>query len=332
LVAAGFVPFTLLPLGLGGSLWRAIGATVFLTGLAAWGRRACPTVPLPMLFLSSLLLSIGSLANGQANTLVAGLLLWGTILAASGRWTVAAVLIAGAALFKGYPIALGGLLALVAPVRFGLPLLAALAAGLALPFALQSPDYVTAQYQFWMENLGKDDRTGFPLYISMQDFHMLLRVAGWNLPLDRYRVVQAAAGLLAAAAVGRQLWRGVSRPQVVLDAFTIGTCWMIVFGPAVESSTFILLAPVLARELLDRAGRSIAAKAAIYASAALFTLSVGVFAFPHEIHRPVISIGVQPLAALLGSAAALGRVIGSRREHPVAIVTKVAEPAPRLAA
>jgi hypothetical protein len=312
LVAAGFVPFSLLPLGVGGLVWRVLGATIYLTGLAAWARRACPGLPLPGVFLLALPLSLGSLFNGQANALVLGLILWGGVRAAERRWSSAAVLLAGAALFKGYPLALGLLLALLAPRRFGLPLFAAIAAGLALPFALQSPDYVADQYRYWLANLSRDDRTAMPLWQGYQDFHLLLRVVGVSVPMESYRFVQAVVGAAAAAVVGWQLWKGIDRREVVLNALALGLCWMTLFGPSTESSTFILMAPLMARELLDRAGRPRWAKAAAIGGGVLFLLSVLVFAFPHHVHRPVIALGVQPIAALLLSTAAVGRVLVTR--------------------
>lgn len=331
LVAAGFAPFSLLPLGVGGMLWRAASAAVFLTGLAAFARRVCPGVPLPAVFLFALPLSFGSLYNGQANTLVVGSMLWATVLATRDRWAAAAVLVAGASLFKGYPIALGGLFVLAAPRRFGLPLAVAILAGLALPFAVQSTDYVSDQYRFWAANLSRDDRTEFPLHAGLQDVHMLLRVVGVNMPLGPYRLVGAGVGLMAAAVVGWQSWKGIDSRQVVANALTLGLCWMATFGPAVESSSFILLAPVLSRELADRANRPRWARAAAFAGGGLFLLSVGIFAFPHAVHRPVIAMGIQPIAALLLSAAAVGRVLATRAIPP-ALPTPMSEVPLRQAA
>jgi hypothetical protein len=106
-----------------------------------------------------------------------------------------------------------------------------------------------------------------------------------------------------------QRWRGVDKPALTANAVTLGLCWMTVFGPAVESSTLILIAPVLARELLDRAGQPRWARAAAIAGAGLFLAAVVIFAFPHAIHRPVIGLGIQPLAAALVAAAGVARVL-----------------------
>jgi len=331
LVAAFFEPFTLLPLGVGGALWRVLGVALLLTGLAAWARRACPQAPLAPLFLFALPLSIGSLSNGQANVHVLGLMLWGAVLATRGWWGWAAAFIAAAALFKGYPLALGLLLALAAPIRHGVPLAFAVATGFALPFLLQSPEYITAQYREWFEAVSMDDRTTFPLYLGYQDVHMLLRVMGVSMSLDEFRLVQIGAGAAAAGAIACQLWNGVPRERAALNALTLGLCWMTTFGPGIEASTFILLAPVAAREMLDANDRPRWTAPFAYLGGLLFLASVILFAFPHEMHRPVISLGILPVAALLVSVAAVGRVLAVRADVKLLVVPIEPSPLSRAA-
>ncbi len=316
LVAAGFAPLSVLPLGVGGALWRLVSIAVFVTGLVAWARRVCPEVPLAGLFLLALPISLGSLSNGQANTLILGMMLWATVLAGRDRWALAALLVGAATLFKAYPLALAGLFTLIAPVRFGLPLLGTIAAGLVLPYAFQSAEYVSAQYQFWFENVARDDRTTRPLYSGYQDFHMLLRVVGIEIARSPYRLAQAGAGLAAAAVIVWLRGTGADRRSVETAAFTLGICWMVMFAPAVETSTFILLAPVMARELLDPVGRPRWAKVCALAGSGMFLIAMVALAFPHHIHRPVIATGVQPLGALLVSVAALGRIFAVRPAVP----------------
>ena len=329
IVAVGFIPFTLLPPGFGSVVWRLIGVAGFLTGLAAWARHLRPDVSVPVLFLLALPLSVGSLNNAQANTHVAGLMLWGSVLACRGNWFSAALLVAAATMFKGYPIALGGLLALLAPVRFGMPLILGVAAGFALPYAFQAPEYITAQYQLLFENLGNDDRSARPLFAGYQDFHMLLRVFGINIPRNDYAYVQAATGLAAACLILWLRMRGMSRSETALNAFAIGICWMCVFSPAVEASTYIHMAPLMAFEMLP-ARRPLWVKLAAYSGGGLFLLSVIVFAFPHAIHQPVIALGVLPMGAALIAIATIARTVMSR---PVlATPTATAEPPLRLAA
>src|SRR5205085_1583299 len=159
--------------------------------------------------------------------------------------------------------------------RFGLPLAIATISGLALPYALQSADYVTAQYEYWTANLSGDDRTGLPLHAGYQDFHMLLRVVGVTVPRGPYLLVQAGTGALAAGVLTWQLWCGIDRGRVALNALALGLCWMVLFGPSTEWSTYILLAPLAARELLDRAGRPRWSRACAVAGAGLFVLTIG---------------------------------------------------------
>ena len=318
LVAAFFEPFSLMPLGVAGSLWRIMGAAVFLSGLAAWAKRVCPNVSMPLFFILALPLSVGSLSNGQANVHMLGLMLLGTVLATRGWWAWAAVILAAAALFKGYPIALGLLLALAAPLRFGLPLGVALAAGCGLPYLLQDHSYISSQYQQWFDAVAHDDRTAFPLFLGYQDLHMLLRVFGFNMALADYRLVQVGAGAAVAGVIACQLWKRVPREQAALNALTLGLCWMATFGTGVEASTFILLAPVMSREMLDRTGRPRWATPFAWVGGMLFFASVVLYAFPHPIHRPVISLGLLPVAALLISTAAAARVLTVRVEEPAA--------------
>ncbi|HEY2908868.1 MAG TPA: glycosyltransferase family 87 protein [Gemmataceae bacterium] len=328
-VAAGFAPLSQLPPGVGGSLWRVLGIAIFLTGIAAWARQLRPGIPMPLVMLFALPLAIGSLNNGQANTHVAGLMLWGCVLAGRGRWTAAALLVAGAALFKGYPIALGGLLLLLAPLRFGIPLAIGVGIGIVLPVAFQSADYVMEQYRYLLANLEADDRSSFPLWGGYQDAHMLFRIAGISISRDDFRFVQAGAGLLAAVVLWISWRRGITRADAAANAYSLGACWMCLFGPAVEASTFILLAPVLAYELLALETPRWA-KLVAYLAATLFLATVVLFAFPHAVHRPVIALGILPIAAALLTIATTSRILTVR---PIADSVKPSmEPERRLAA
>ncbi|QDU23029.1 glycosyltransferase 87 family protein [Urbifossiella limnaea] len=316
-VAAGFVPFGMMPWGPGGALFRLLGAALFLGGAAAWFRRSWPNAPVAAALAVMLPLAIGSVSNGQANPHMVGLMVAAGALALGNRWAVAGACVAAAALFKGYPLALGMLLAFAAPVRFGVGLVAALAAGLALPYLLQSPEYVNGLYAEWWMNMKGDDRTGWENWRGYQDFHLVLKNLGWTVPRSQYLFVQAGTGALCAVVLAWQRWRGTDRPTLTTNAVALGLCWMTVFGPAVESSTLILIAPVLARELLDRTGQPRWAWRSAVAGAVLFLAAVVLFAFPYAVHRPVIGLGIQPLAAALVAAAGVARVL--RKPAPAAV-------------
>lgn len=319
LVAAGFVPFSHLPPGVGGMLWRMLGAAVFVSGMAAWFRRVCPDATVGSFFLLAIPLSIASLHNGQANTLVSGLALWGTVLCANGRWSAAGVVVAGAVLFKIYPLAFALLLGLSAPLRFGIPLVLACAAGAVLPFAFASPEYVGDQYRYWIDNLGRDDRSQFALHAGLQDVQMLLRVIGLPVSLSDYRLAQMAAGGAVGLVVMWRLRRGTDRRELAVDVFSLYACWVLTFGPAVETSTYILMAPLMARELLDRAGQPRWAWRTAVVAACLFLTTRIVLALPRAIHQPVIATGIYPVATLLMTVAICGRIFaGTGRAAPEA--------------
>src|SRR5204863_5778587 len=113
--------------------------------------------------------------NGQSNPLVAGLLLAAVAGVAERRWNLAAVCVTAAVLFKGYPLAIGLLLAAVYPRRFAPRLAVALALGALLPFLLQRPEYVAAEYGSWLRLLGADDRMDAPASHAYRDLWALCR-------------------------------------------------------------------------------------------------------------------------------------------------------------
>jgi hypothetical protein len=261
-VSAFFVPFTALPNAAGGVVWRLLSAAVYLGG-CAW---FCATV-LPSwqrhsrsaragLWLLLVPLSVGSLANGQANALVAGLLLAGTAAAARRHWSASACLLAAATLFKGYPLALGLLFTAIHPLRFGPRYAAVIALGLAVPFATQEAEYVGQQYRAWAESLEADDRKDWPLVEGYRDLWHLGRAVG--LPMDRtaYLALQVLTAAAAAVICLTARRRGWDRRSLLTAAFSLGIFWMILCGPATESSTYTLLAPIAACTVLGAIGLS----------------------------------------------------------------------------
>jgi hypothetical protein len=319
LVAVLLVPFSHLSEGTGGVVWRLLNAGVLLGGFASWLRTAVPRVRSPrewaMAYLLILPLSLGSLNNGQPNPLVIGLLLWAAALVLRDRWTAAAACVALATALKAYPLAVGLLLAAAYPRRFGPRLALALAVGLALPFACQRWGYVTSQYAQWFRKLGDNDRKYWPLHMAYRDLWLLIRVCRLPVPVRAYQVLQlaTAAGAAVLCVAGR--WRGWDRRQVVMAALALGTCWMTLVGPATESATYVLLAPVLAWAVLSAArwpwegwGAAVAdqpwPKAVRWMPAAAWWLFLAcVLAGLVPVTNRVHALGLHPLAALLLSAA-----------------------------
>jgi hypothetical protein len=329
-VATLMIPFSLLPETAGGVLWRLLNAGVFLGALGWWGLAVLPR-PLTQaqmagLFLLVVPLSIGSLNNGQSNALVLGLLLAATAAVARGRDNLAAASVALVSLFKVYPLAVGLLLALVAGRRFASRLGVALLCGLALPFLLQHPAYVLSQYEGWYQHLLAADRQSLPPELWYRDLRLLCHT--WHVPLGitAYLVVELAAGVAFAVIcrVGRAIGRG---PRLQLTTLlALGCCWMTLFGPATESSTYILLAPSLAWAVMEAwlLPRSFAIRAGLLASYGLFVVTLAAVWFPGG-GRAFHALGPHPLAALLFLICVLGTEVSALHTRKTAAAMETSQ-------
>lgn len=303
LVAVMLVPFSLLPDWLGGIVWRLVNAGVYLAALAWWSRAVLPRLlsrsQHALLLLLVAPLSIGNLHTGQCNTLVLGLLLAATAAVAGGRWSLASACVAVACLFKVYPLAVLLLLAAVYPRQFAARAFAALAVGCAVPFLLQSPAYVAAQYVAWWHHLLAYDRRILSTEFWYRDLRLLCQVCGVPLSDRAYVAVQLLTGAgiaLVCLAARRAGW---TQRGLLTLLLALGCCWMTLFGSATESATYVLLAPALAWAVLEAwlADRPRWVLAALFSSYGLFVACQMASWFP--VARQVHSLGLQPLAALL---------------------------------
>jgi hypothetical protein len=263
-VAATFVPFSYLPWAAGDIAWRVFSLVVFLGGLSWWTSRSESSRPdskpatsiwahgraRAVLFFLVLLLSLGNVNNGQSNMLVIGLLLMGVTAAMSERWNLAAACVAAATLFKIYPIVIGLLIVTVYPRRFAARLALFLGLGLLLPFLMQRPEYVAGQYAAWVEHLRHDTRTGLDAQLWYRDVRIIFHTLLTPLSERWYQFLQASAGL-ASAGLCLAARRRLSPPRLLNLILGLGCCWMMVLGPATESSTYVMLAPILAWLIAD---------------------------------------------------------------------------------
>jgi hypothetical protein len=250
LIAAFFVPFDLLPSRIGEFIWRSINFGMFVGGLYYCCKtgvpRAMSTVEICAVFLLCIPLSVGSLNNAQSNPLVLGLMLFATGGVVRKQWTLSAVCVALATCFKLYPIALGMILMLQYPWKIGWRLLVALAAAATLPLLMQHADYVIGQYTVWVHYLSSEDRQRGPIADWYKDFRALWRVYVMTMRQSTYLIVElsAAAGIAVLCLVAR--FRKMPIGLWCALALSLACCWMTVLGPATESATYILLAPVVA--------------------------------------------------------------------------------------
>jgi len=300
-------PLHLIPLGLGGALWRVLNAAVFVGGFVWWLRRGVPT-PLSerqigWALLIAMPLALGSLNNSQPNLLVIGLLLIAVSASAQACWWLAAGCVTAATMLKAYPIAVGLLIAISHFRPLAPRLLLCLAAAALLPFACQDWGYVLDRYGEWFRALTADDRKFWPPSLMYRDLWLLLREFGLPIAPSAYLVIQILTALGCAALC----WRLRRQPAHSLTAaLGLGTCWMMLCGPATESSTYAMLAPALAYAVLITLVEPwpVAVRWLPASSLFLFSLSAAAGALPWA--ASIHALGIQPLGALVLSAAYVG--------------------------
>jgi hypothetical protein len=302
LVGAAFVPLAQLPHPIGAILWRSLNLGMLLAAFAGWATWAASfrsenRPDLGLLLLLMLPLTLGNLNNGQANPLVLGLLLGTMLSAARGHWALAGCCSAGAGLVKIYPLALALLLLLIAPRRLAGWVLAFLAAGLLLPFALQDSGYVAGQYVDWLYYLRNDDRSGWSAVAGYRDLRLLLGVWLFRLDNPSWLALQLAGAASSALIILMLSRRGWPRHRLLTVLFALAAGWMTLLGPCTESSTWMLLAPSLSWALAESWNRAPSAGRWFLLAAYGMFLGAGVAAwFPGG--AAVHALGVQPLAGV----------------------------------
>ena len=319
LVAIGVTPLAFVPDPVGSALLRLANLAVFLPGFWWWtrttlGRREHRAVA----WLLCAGMTCVTLMDVQFNLFTIGFILIALAAAAESRWNTAALAVSLACCLKVYPAALALVLVAVYPRRFALRWTAAMALCLLLPFLFQRPGYVAQQYVDWVR-WGMNQRFRPDLDGSFQDAMRLCR--RWLAPMSRetYVRLEVVAGAAVALVCLWRRWRR-TRPTDLLHCIA-GLCcgWMMAFGPATESQTYVQLAPVAAvlTVLAWAAPRPAWFRALVTASCVLLTLSQLQLLLP--LNRPLQHLTAQPLAALLLMAAAAGCKLGSRRADGVSV-------------
>ena len=310
--AAFFAPFAALPGTVGGITWRLFSAGLLWVAAAAWLRsrlsslgelpaqRASAHSPTTALLLL-LPLAIGNLNLGQMNVLVLVLVTLGVLAVEREAWNLAAGLLAAAAFVKIYPLALGLLLALLYPRQFSWRLALALLGWFVVSFALQRPGYVWTEYHHWFAVLGRDDRLDADLFATWRDFGYLLRACGVSLSPRAYRIMEGTSGggLAVFLFVGRH-WKHWSREKLLGGTFCLGCAWMMLFGPATEAATYVVLSlPVcgllVAAWNLPAATRWRVLLTLVYALLLLADVANSLF---HGLTHHLFMRALQPVAAL----------------------------------
>ncbi len=307
LVAALFSPLTFLPPALSHPLWIAISIAGYL-GAIGWSLRESlfqiGREKWALVFLLILPLSIGNFSNGQVNPIVIALLL-GSVVAVHRRWmTLAAFCVALAVYFKIYPIAMGLVLMAVYPRNFSWRFLLAMAALAALSFVLQRPSYVLSQYHLWFATRTADNRHAEG---AVRDVFMILKALQVPVSERGHTICQALSGgaIAVIAFLGRFRFRWTEE-RVLVAIFFLVDAWMLLFGPATESATYVMLAPAVAIAVVQSFRSSVPGwmNGLAVASFAILLLGTGINSFLHLPKTPTV-MSVQPLGGVVFAAFAL---------------------------
>lgn len=257
--AIAMTPFGLLGWTAGGIAWVWFSLALFLFAVRQLRDEVLP-VDWPAgeataFLVLSLIGAARAIWNGQANPLVIALLLQAGVAVARQRWWLAAVLLAGPVFMKVSPLAVALLFCAVWPRQLLGRFVIVMLAGLELPFLTRPPEIVFDQYFAWFDHLlgSRDERwpglrDGWTVYLVGERLWF-----GGNRDLQMtpieapaYRVVQLAAAGAALAWCLWLRWRGAATRWLVSGALGSGVAWLMVFGPATELSTYVLIAPFVA--------------------------------------------------------------------------------------
>jgi hypothetical protein len=329
-VAAGFGLVSDLPPKPVALLWRLGTAGLFLAGLIAFRRAVAPDLsPVrtgAMLALAAVI-ALPAVNNGQVNVPIAGAGLLAAVAVARCGWTRAAGWLAVAAGLKAYPLALGLLYAATAPRRLALRLAVAVTVIVAIPFALQSPDYVAGQYERCFTSAGADDRTHSIPDRTPRDWTTVPRAwLGVIVPGPVAKGVSVLAGVVAAG-LAVSIARRTSAPDAAGRVLVLGTAWMTAFGPATEPNTYALFAGCAAWLAVVPGGPKWARACAI-TGAGLLAGTVVRGAFPGD--PGFNGLGPQPVGALLLAITAVGCGNRNRVEPAVVRVARIPASGGRL--
>jgi hypothetical protein len=302
--AAFFSPFTLLPDRVAGILWRFITIGTYCGAFAAWlgyvraaGNNVRASAGLMgAAWLLLLPLSVGDMFNGQASPMVIGLQMLAVLACRREQWMAAALCVGVAAYFKVYPLAIGLLLCMLHPRKLPWRLALAIAGIFGFTLILKGPAYGLQQFSNWLHSLGLDPRRTQGYFGAFRDFWLILRVL--RVPIDPrgWTVLQCLAGLALAAWLWLEKRRGATAERLDYLLLALGTCWMLLFGPATESATYVILAPSLSLAFLRwRGTKYLAGAIACYA---LLIASQMLSSWGHQ-HQNAYTHLVQPVGTLI---------------------------------
>jgi len=237
-----FIPFHCLPLPVGDLLWRMLAAGLLASGL--WRLIRQLTIdPWPAFLLTTavaLPVSLSSFSNGQANALLAALMLQTVACLQLKQWNWAAVLITLAVVVKPIGLVLLLLVPLVYPQVLW-RLIVAIIVLAVLPFGLGVPAYVLAEHRAFLANLQVCSEVTKHRFA---DINGIIRTFGGELAPDVSRTLRMTAGPVTAG-VWWWVGRRVREPQRGLLLYALVAAYLMLFNPMTEANSYVILAPAI---------------------------------------------------------------------------------------
>jgi hypothetical protein len=120
-----------------------------------------------------------------------------------------------------------------------------------LPFVAQEPGYVVDQYAKWIALVRAEDRADIALNHMYRDLWLLIHLYGVPINRSLYVVLQVAGGAAVALLCWQRQRAGWPTSALLASTLALTTAWMMLLGPATESSSFALLAPSFAWSVIE---------------------------------------------------------------------------------
>jgi len=309
--------FALIPMKFGVLIWHLVNVGAFLAGatLIARGlwigahdsRRAWAALAL-------LPLTLSNVNNGQANLVVLGLLLAGLAAYDRQRWFWCGLCGAAVVYVKIYPVILFLLLTIFAPPRMWWSLLLSIAALFAVSLMLQHPSYVLEQYNLWMNHLRGDARRTIAEG-RWRDCYLLLKLLSAPITVRGWMILQFVSGALVALLCFYARVRKWSWERSEWLVLVLATLWMVLFGPATEAATYVLIAPTVVYAMIAATDVSspIWLRCGTILSYILICAADALNAWVHPRHHVALAHAVQPLCAILFLGVAIPWLISDSR-------------------
>ena len=246
-----YAPFTSINASLAAAFWQLVFAAVFTWGCYLLTMRLLPqgAGDLKPSWVVGLVLLINvpaawfNFKGVQAQTIMTGAMLLSASAIMRAQWLRASFWLFVALVFKPLAIVMAGLCGVLCP-RMRLPLIAALVAVVALPFAFYGAGYMIRQYRdlglvLW--HIAASHPVEWPY---RADLGTLLYAFGFTLPHTAWLAIRlaAACGTLWLA------WRvrGAGARSFGFALVILSACYMNLFSPRNEYLSFLVLTPSLA--------------------------------------------------------------------------------------